>query len=444
MCAVGCCTIYVDYLYNLLLPRFVTSRYRFTLINNYAFLIASLALSAGCLILTSLYKLLPSTYRYLYRSYYPTPELEDGLHEREIQMVLSVCFIGGMVLCSGFNALIHIMTSESVVHCSHGDDSSEVAESSSHHSHSQDPESHSHSHSHASETTPLVRSPLIKKKSLVDVLSDTFHRPKTHKHAHTHDGSLSDDGECMGYQSAEACLFETKGEHQHPVLHFCEVPGDMVELRQAITHRPTPHEAHSFIKMSVSALDTTPTTPPSDEHTKHTLHHHHITPPLSRLLSISLQTTIAITLHKLPEGFITFVSSNGGGGKEEQAIGLSIFVSLLIHNFVEGFSMTLPLYYSLNSRAKAIAITGCLSVLSQPLGALLGVWFMDTVYSGDHTLAAIDYTFGILMGITAGFLNIIGLQMFASAISFGGSHRVVLTWSMVGMSVLMFSYALVG
>ena len=38
-------------------------------------------------------------------------------------------------------------------------------------------------------------------------------------------------------------------------------------------------------------------------------HHHHVNSPLSRLLTIGIQTTLAITLHKLPEGFITYITS---------------------------------------------------------------------------------------------------------------------------------------
>ena len=86
-------------------------------------------------------------------------------------------------------------------------------------------------------------------------------------------------------------------------------------------------------------------------------HHHHVNTAHSRLLVIGIQTALAITLHKLPEGFITYVTS-----ETNPDLGISIFLSLIVHNFVEGFSICLPLFYSMensvsNPKFVAISIT---------------------------------------------------------------------------------------
>jgi zinc transporter, ZIP family len=66
-------------------------------------------------------------------------------------------------------------------------------------------------------------------------------------------------------------------------------------------------------------------------------HHHHV--PTNEFMSIGLQTSIAIALHKLPEGFITFATNHAN-----PKLGFTVFMALFIHNVTEGFAMALPLY----------------------------------------------------------------------------------------------------
>ncbi|ODV94065.1 hypothetical protein PACTADRAFT_50954 [Pachysolen tannophilus NRRL Y-2460] len=177
-----------------------------------------------------------------------------------------------------------------------------------------------------------------------------------------------------------------------------------------------------------------------DLHREHEFdHHHHITTPISRLLSIGLQTLLAVTLHKFPEGFITYSTSQAN-----PELGLTIFLSLAIHNFVEGFTMCLPMYLGLNSRWKAITISVLLGSMSAPFGAV----FAWLIFGNDKFLDLNDettnYIFGCLMSLTSGFLTIIGFQMFASAIGFGGTQRFVLTWVIIGISLIGISYILIG
>ncbi|KAI9815550.1 MAG: hypothetical protein M1827_002684 [Pycnora praestabilis] len=98
-------------------------------------------------------------------------------------------------------------------------------------------------------------------------------------------------------------------------------------------------------------------------------HHHHV--PTNAFLSIGLQTSIAIALHKLPEGFITFATNHAN-----PKLGFAVFLALLIHNLTEGFAMALPLYLALGSRWKAMFWSSLLGGISQPLGAgVAAIWF---------------------------------------------------------------------
>lgn len=98
-------------------------------------------------------------------------------------------------------------------------------------------------------------------------------------------------------------------------------------------------------------------------------HHHHV--PNNAFLSIGLQTSIAIAVHKLPEGFITYATNHAN-----PKLGFSVFMALFIHNITEGFAMALPLYLAINSRPKAMFWSSLLGGVSQPLGAgIAALWF---------------------------------------------------------------------
>ncbi|KAK6204337.1 vacuolar Zn-iron permease [Scheffersomyces amazonensis] len=509
MCLLGCLVIYLDDLYYFIMPKSITSRYGFNLNGNYSFLNASLAFSAGCLLFTSLFRLLPEALEYLKNSVTDEDPISETT-ERKLQFNLIVSYIVGTIVCVSFNTFLHYITSESVVHCNHGDHEQDLdnaddnepyhqndhqtgSGSSNYHSHGHThghTHSHIHSHSHGhehthtndgshnskdlicknpedpnspdssdtystnelnnvsdqhvdhspedlDETTPLVSPPpLRQRKSLI--------------HYFTIHGDGTDDvGECKGYSSAELCLFQQHNsvnmELTSSQLHFCEIP----ELRTSHHHQHL-HQHQIDTRDGNSSMAEShhlQATQSNASHLDHKSdHHHHINTPLSRLLLIGIQTTLAITLHKLPEGFITYITS-----ETNPQLGVSIFLSLLFHNFTEGFSMCLPLYYSFtngstkrNAKLKAIGISGLLGGLAQPLGALLGYLFIN--YNRDRLsdgkdgdiidMESLDFVFGITLSVTSSFLTVIGLSMYGSAVSFGGSLNSVMSWCIFGISII--------
>lgn len=148
----------------------------------------------------------------------------------------------------------------------------------------------------------------------------------------------------------------------------------------------------------------------------HNHHHHHLETPFSKLLSIGLQTCLVLTLHKFPEGLIMYFTN-----QTDTSFGFSIFLSLAIHNFVEGFAMTLPLYSALECKSGALLISMGLGGISQPLGAVIGyIIFRNKPRdpSGD-----LKQQSGSLLSLTAGFLLVIGLQMFQTGIGFSDNHH---------------------
>jgi ZIP family zinc transporter len=164
-------------------------------------------------------------------------------------------------------------------------------------------------------------------------------------------------------------------------------------------------------------------------------HHHHV--PTNAFLSIGLQTSIAIALHKFPEGFITYATNH-----VNPSLGFNVFMALFVHNITEGFAMCLPLYMALGSRWRAMAWSAFLGGLSQPIGAgIAALWFKlaDKTNMQPNAVA-----YGCLFAITSGIMVSVALQLFVESLSLNHSRNLCIFFGFLGMALLGFSNALVG
>lgn len=162
-------------------------------------------------------------------------------------------------------------------------------------------------------------------------------------------------------------------------------------------------------------------------------HHHHV--PTNAFLSIGLQTSIAIALHKLPEGFITYATNHAN-----PQLGISVFLALFIHNITEGFAMALPLYLAINNRLKAMLISFVLGGLSQPMGAgVAALWFKLAGKSGYEPSEAV---YGGMFAVTAGIMASVALQLFAESLDLTHSKHLCMIGAFCGMAILGISSAL--
>lgn len=469
LCVLGCFIIYVDDLYHFLLPSFVTKRYTFVLRDNYAFMNAALSFSSGCLLFTALYRLLPEGESYLEKS---NPEVGDFKRSpQRLMLYLFISYTLGMAICGTMNVMLHLLTSESVVHCSHSGghgsddllkdihDHAHDHEHTHHGNHTQHSHvdrgeaahrhdghvqneaiTHSHSHSHGHQHSSSLEFTTSSGKIAVDDID--IYQPSIHSQPDEvtpliptlkksksllHYFSAKDEvGECKGYTSPDVYLF-TNSKVDDGSIQSCPIDMNLININSTISTLifPSHTEAEDL-----------------ERHAHHTDdHHHHVSTPISHLLLIGIETTLAITLHKLPEGFITYITS-----ETNKTLGVQIFLSLMLHNFTEGFLMCLPLYYLMAvsspnyAKLKAVAISATLGGLSQPLGALVGYVFLSYNKKEDIDLLQLNFIFGITMAVTSGFLTVVGLSMFSSAIAFNrGSLNFVMSWCLVGMCLIGFS-----
>lgn len=162
-------------------------------------------------------------------------------------------------------------------------------------------------------------------------------------------------------------------------------------------------------------------------------HHHHV--PTNAFLAIGLQTSIAIALHKLPEGFITYATNHAN-----PELGFSVFMALFIHNITEGFALALPLYLAISSRWKAMFWSSILGGASQPLGAgIAALWFKA---AGGGTHAPGQAVYGCMFAITAGIMASVALQLFSESLGLAHNRTLCIAFSFLGMGILGVSFAL--
>ena len=163
------------------------------------------------------------------------------------------------------------------------------------------------------------------------------------------------------------------------------------------------------------------------------IHHHHV--PENAFLSLGLQTSIAIALHKLPEGFITYATNHAN-----PSLGFSVFTALFIHNITEGFSLALPLFLALHSRTKALLWSFLLGSVSQPLGAAIAMSWFEIV--GRDGQVPGEGAYGCMFAITAGIMTSVALTLLLEAISLSHNRNLCIAFGFTGMAMMGMSNAL--
>jgi len=203
------------------------------------------------------------------------------------------------------------------------------------------------------------------------------------------------------------------------------------------TDRSDTHHYHDEAPLDRSASSSTAASPrsgsPDIEQANTESHHHHV--PDNAFLSIGVQTSVAIALHKLPEGFITYATNHAN-----PQLGFSIFVALFIHNITEGFALALPLFLAMDSRWKAILAAAILGGASQPLGAgIAELWFLAADQRG---MKPDERVYGCMFAITSGIMTSVALQLFSESVGMTHNKTLCIAWAFIGMGILGLSSAL--
>lgn len=372
-----------------------------------------LSLSAGSMLCTSLLKMLGST-------------------DKSNGKLVFLGFLSGCCISFLLNYIVHSYTSQSLIHCSHsgGDDFGTDEYSHKHTGHGI---LHSHQDEHDHRNHGSIR-------------NEEFESEPRHQHGDGF-GVAGENGQKYSVSSDEAeplLCYTVKGSASSPsdgrvgecipiartatvtslplakCLSESKPPMTCVETNIGYDLENLAVYRDQFMKKIDGSVDVSSAIQSMHNHEDHT---HNMETPFSKLLSIGIQTCLVICLHKFPEGFIIFYTNNEdkiGNGKGD--IGFSIFLSLAIHNFIEGFSMTLPLFTALKTKWHGLLIAAVLGGGSQPFGAVLGMEWYKYFGSGSAD-DDLDEKMDFLLSLTAGFLFVISIQMFQTAVAFSDTHH---------------------
>ncbi|KMP00712.1 zinc transporter zupT [Coccidioides immitis RMSCC 2394] len=485
-CVLGSTIICVD-----IVARNWFGKRNFQISDSDVFLSSSMSLSAGVLLFTSLFSMLPTSKEYLIRAGY-----SSGM----AAFMLIGLFLLGVIVIKIVSGWIHSHIPSHVVACAHTHEEDGKIDNVPRPANGTSviPDQP------ATERTPLITASENTSSATTPAHQPVPHAEPTKPHASFIRSILSgpisglvgvrkaacdNTGPCYGF--SQACGQECMTITQHRDQEAAGVPGRPDALRYRSSSGPLPpensrmpeivaesvamqpdvdkgvvdearsiHSSHTTDMMSgeplqhspghddvlgtdqgTPAFDSTtaysPLPPPSKEH------HHHV--PQNAFLSIGLQTSLAIALHKLPEGFITYATNH-----TNPTLGWSVFIALFIHNITEGFAMALPLYLALKSRLKAVVWSSLLGGVSQPAGAgLAALWVWGARRANGPVPGDIEdpngaswAVYGGMFAATAGVMTNVSLQLFSEGLVLSHNQNLCIGFAIAGMGILGLSFAL--
>ena len=150
----------------------------------------------------------------------------------------------------------------------------------------------------------------------------------------------------------------------------------------------------------------------------------------SKLYTVGLISCIAIILHNIPEGIITYITSS-----QNLQLGIHLSIAIALHNIPEGISISVPIYYSTGSKKRAFFYT-FLSGMSEPLGAFIAYFFLAPYVT--------NFIMGILYAFIGGIMTQISLQeLLPQALSYKQKRKTFLIF-IIGILFMLGQHFLLG
>ncbi|KAJ3118024.1 hypothetical protein HK098_006046, partial [Nowakowskiella sp. JEL0407] len=222
--------------------------------------------------------------------------------------------------------------------------------------------------------------------------------PEPLSHVHIHSDNCSHHG-IPAKPSAVASLSDLESQHITTEIHDHDHYGTFETVKDSDSiHRIRHLSENDCSDNSSSRTDI----PPVDTNNQAS----------SRLLFVGLATGLSLSLHKLPEGFILFSSGYYGGlsipreikPQPQSSLGLLLLFALVIHNFVEGVAIMLPMYLSNpQHKLRSFFIASVLGGLTQPLGAIIA-WITIAIVGNENNNLDTTSFFGGLFAFVAGMM----------------------------------------
>ena len=138
---------------------------------------------------------------------------------------------------------------------------------------------------------------------------------------------------------------------------------------------------------------------------------------------------LVIMMHNIPEGIATFITTTNN-----IKLGITLTIAIALHNIPEGISISIPIYYSTNSKLNAFLYT-LISGLSEPIGAIIAYLFLAK-YVDDSVL-------GLIYSLIAGMMiNISINELYKESISYNKKNTFI--YFIIGSFIMILNHLLFG
>ena len=148
-----------------------------------------------------------------------------------------------------------------------------------------------------------------------------------------------------------------------------------------------------------------------------------------KLYKLGIITMLVIMMHNIPEGIATFITTTNNA-----KLGVILTIAIALHNIPEGISISIPIYYSTNSKLKAFIYT-LISGMSEPLGALISYLFLSRFVN--------DVILGFIYSIIAGMMiNISINELYKEAYFYNKRNTII--YFIIGSFIMILNHLLFG
>lgn len=143
------------------------------------------------------------------------------------------------------------------------------------------------------------------------------------------------------------------------------------------------------------------------------------------LYRLGILSAIAIIMHNIPEGIITYLSSINN-----KKIAANIAFAIAMHNIPEGITIAVPTYFGTKNKYKTFKII-LISALSEPLGAILAHIFLKNIIT--------DKIIGITLLLVAGIMSYMSIiELLPKALKYKEKKKTIVFF-IIGIIVMYIS-----
>lgn len=135
-----------------------------------------------------------------------------------------------------------------------------------------------------------------------------------------------------------------------------------------------------------------------------------------------LLTFFVIILHNVPEGIITYLTT-----EKELLLGIKLSIAIALHNIPEGISIAVPIFYSTGSKIKSFTYT-LISGMSEFFGALICM----LLFKDKMIISLLGPLYAFIVGI---MLSLVFKNLIPQAVKYSKIETIFYT--IIGIFVMM-------